>query len=252
MSDKDIAKNLIDQIPDSKMYYIIAYLQGAAIPNETPNSETIEAMQELENGGGHKFSGTIQRKGRYYIMPALQPQPNYLTLEQYETLSDSERMEVFEGVPCDMASPSELHQTILLELSLVLRDYIKRKNGPCKLLIAPFDVVLNDKPLTLVQPDIMIVCSRDKLDGKRCNGAPDFIVEVVSPNIQSDDYIRKLYYYKNYGVREYWIVDPRKKTVTVNYFEGDLLNEQYTFKSSIRVNIYGDLYVDFSELSGLF
>jgi hypothetical protein len=58
MSDKDIAKSLIDQIPDNKMYYIIAYLQGAAIPNETPNSETIRAMQELESGGGHRFSGS--------------------------------------------------------------------------------------------------------------------------------------------------------------------------------------------------
>jgi Uma2 family endonuclease len=165
---------------------------------------------------------------------------------------DNKRLEVFEGVPYDMASPSELHQTILLELSFVLREYIRRKNGDCKLIVAPFDVVLNKKPLTLVQPDIMIVCDRGKLDGKRCDGAPDFVVEVVSANSQSDDYIRKLYYYKNYGVREYWIVDPRKKTVTVNYFEGDLLNEQYTFKSSIRVNIYGDLYIDFSELSSLF
>ena len=58
-------------------------------------------------------------------------------------------------------------------------------------------------------------------DGKRCNGAPDFIIEIVSPGNPSDDYIRKLYYYKNYGVREYWIVDPRKKTVTINYFESD-------------------------------
>jgi hypothetical protein len=61
MSDKDIAKSLIDQIPDNKMYYIIAYLQGAAIPNETPNIETIEAMHELESGGGHRFSGTTEQ-----------------------------------------------------------------------------------------------------------------------------------------------------------------------------------------------
>ena len=62
------------------------------------------------------------------------------------------------------------------------------------------------------------------MDGKRCNGAPDFIIEIVSSGNPSDDYVRKLYYYQNYGVREYWIADPRRKTVTVNYFEGDMLN----------------------------
>ena len=94
----------------------------------------------------------------------------------------------------------------------------------------------------------MILCDQSKLDRKRCNGAPDFIIEIVSPGNASDDYIRKLYYYKNYGVREYWIVDPQRKTVTVNYFENDLLNVPYTFDSVIKVNIYKDLYIDFSEI----
>lgn len=110
---------------------------------------------------------------------------------------------------------------------------------------------LNDTPLTIVQPDLMIVCDKDKLDGKRCNGAPDFIIEIVSPGNSADNYIRKLYYYKNAGVREYWIVDPRRKIVTVNYFEGDVLNIQYSFESTIKVNIYEDLYINFSEISEL-
>lgn len=97
----------------------------------------------------------------------------------------------------------------------------------------------------------MIVCDKDKLDGKRCNGAPDFIIEIVSPGNPADDYIRKLYYYKNAEVREYWIVDPRRKIVTVNYFEGDVLNIQYSFESTIKVNIYEDLYINFAEISEL-
>ena len=80
---------------------------------------------------------------------------------------------------------------------------------------------------------------------------PDFIIEIVSPGNPSDDYIRKLYYYKNAGVREYWIVDPRRKTVTVNYFEGNMLNVQYSFDSTIKVNIYDDLYINFSDIAGL-
>lgn len=150
-----------------------------------------------------------------------------------------------------MSSPSQEHQTISMELSTILNTYIKKNQGSCRVFHAPFDVKLNDTPLTIVQPDLMIVCDKDKLDGKRCNGAPDFIIEIVSPSNPADDYIRKLYHYKNAGVREYWIVDPRRKIVTVNYFEGDVLNIQYSFESTIKVNIYEDLYINFSEISEL-
>ncbi len=108
---------------------------------------------------------------------------------------------------------------------------------------------LNDCPLTIVQPDIMVICDKNKLDGKRCNGALDFIIEIVSPGNPADDYIRKLYYYKNAGVREYWIVDPRRQIVTVNYFEDNLLNIQYSFDAVIKVNIYDDLLINFSEIA---
>ena len=183
--------------------------------------------------------------------PALQPQPEIITLEQYEALPEEKRIEVFDGIVYDMASPSQIHQTILTELLVSLRNYIRGKGGNCSVFPAPFDVKLNDKPLTIVQPDIMLVCDKDKLDGKRCNGAPDFIIEIVSPGNPSDDYIRKAYYYKNYSVREYWIVDPKRRMITVNYFEGDLLNIQYSFESTIKVNIYDDLLINFSDISDL-
>lgn len=184
-------------------------------------------------------------------MPALQPQPEALTLEQYEALPEDLRVEVFDGVVYDMASPSQEHQTISMELSTVLNTYIRGKKGSCRVFHAPFDVKLSEQPLTIVQPDLMIVCDKDKLDGKRCNGAPDFIIEIVSPGNPADDYIRKLYYYKNAGVREYWIVDPRRKNVTINFFEGNTLNVQYSFDSVIKVNIYDDLYINFSDIDEL-
>ena len=184
-------------------------------------------------------------------MPALQPQPESLTLEQYEALPEDLRVEVFDGVVYDMASPSQEHQTISMELSTVLNTYIRGKKGSCRVFHAPFDVKLSEQPLTIVQPDLMIVCDKDKLDGKRCNGAPDFIIEIVSPGYPADDYIRKLYYYKNAGVREYWIVDPRRKNVTINFFEGNTLNVQYSFDSVIKVNIYDDLYINFSDIDEL-
>ncbi len=183
--------------------------------------------------------------------PAIQPQPETITLEQYEALPENRRAEVFDGVVYDMASPSQIHQTLSMELSNILYNYIKNKKGSCQVFSAPFDVKLSDKPLTIVQPDIMIICDKDKLDGKRCNGAPDFIIEIVSPGNPADDYIRKLYYYKNAEVREYWIVDPRRKMVTVNYFEGNMFNIQYTFDSTIKVNIYDDLYINFLDIAEL-
>lgn len=182
-------------------------------------------------------------------MPAMQPQPQITTLEQYEALPEDIRAEVFDGQIYYMASPSQIHQSILLELSTLLNSYVKSRKGDCKVFPAPFDVKLSDTPLTIVQPDIMIVCDKNKLDGNRCNGAPDFIIEIVSPENPSDDYIRKAYYYKNYGVREYWIVDPKRRMVTVNYFEGNLLNIQYSFESTIKVNIYDDLYINFPDIA---
>lgn len=184
-------------------------------------------------------------------MPLLQPQSELITLEQYEALPEEKRAEVFDGVIYDMASPSQDHQTISIELSTIINAYIKRKKGSCRVFHAPFDVKLSDQPLTIVQPDIMVICDKNKLDGKRCNGSPDFIIEIVSPSNPSDDYIRKLYYYKNYGVREYWIVDPRRKTVTINYFEGNKLSIQYSFDSTIKVNIYDDLLINFSDIADL-
>lgn len=182
-------------------------------------------------------------------MPALQKRSDLINLEQYENLPEDSPVEVFDGLIYNMASPSEAHQTISMELSTTINNYIRSKKGGCKVFHAPFDVILSNDPLTVVQPDIMVVCNKDKLDGKRCNGAPDFIIEIVSPGNPAEDYIRKLYYYQNAGVKEYWIVDPRRKTVTVNYFEKNLLNIQYSFDSIIKVNIYEDLYIDFSEIS---
>lgn len=198
-----------------------------------------------------EWNMTTKKKKENDIMQALQPKPEIMTLEQYETLPENERVEIFDGIAYDMASPSQVHQTILTELLVSIRNYLKKKDGKCQVFPAPFDVILSKTPLTIVQPDIMIICDKNKLDGKRCNGSPDFIIEIVSPSNPADDYIKKAYYYKNYGVREYWIVDPKKKIITVNYFEKNIISVQYPFESTIKVNIYDDLFINFSEIAVL-
>ena len=180
-------------------------------------------------------------------MSVSQARQKLITLEQYENLPDNIRAEVFDGQIYYTAIPSQIHQTILTELLVSIRSYLRKKDDNCQVFPAPFDVKLSDHPLTIVQPDIMIVCDKDKLDGKRCNGAPDFIIEIISPSNPSDDYIRKLYYYKNYGVREYWIVDADKSRVMVYNFYQDDMNE-YSFIEDIPAGIYTDLSVRMSNL----
>lgn len=96
-------------------------------------------------------------------MPALKEQTENITLEYYENIPDERKTEVFDGIAYDMASPSQVHQTISMELSTIINTYIKNNKGSCKVFHAPFDVKLSDNPLTIVQPDIMIVCDKNKI-----------------------------------------------------------------------------------------
>ena len=242
-------QTLLSYIPDYKINVIAPFEMSDKEINQF-STNLREVMLYLKYSKDKIKLFMIKEANR--MSPALQTQPEIISLHQYEAFPEDKRVEVFDGIVYDMSSPSQIHQTILTELLVSLRSYIKRKNGNCSVFPAPFDVKLNDTPLTIVQPDLMIICDKEKLDGKRCNGAPDFIIEIVSPSNPSDDYIRKLYYYKNYGVREYWIVDPQRKSVMVNFFETDLLNVPYTFESVIKVNIYEDLYIDFAEISNMF
>ena len=139
------------------------------------------------------------------------------TYADYCTWDDSERWELIEGVPYAMSpAPAPKHQSISMELSSQFHNFLKGK--PCKLYPAPFDVRLNadDGDDTVVQPDLSVICDRSKIDDKGCKGAPDLIVEIISPSTARHDRLVKYNLYKNAGVREYWIVDPDTKTVSVN------------------------------------
>jgi len=139
------------------------------------------------------------------------------TYADYAGWDDEKRYELIDGFVYMMSSPSEAHQTISLELSRQLGNFLR--GNPCKAFVAPFDVCLfgkGDSDTTVVQPDLLIVCDKSKLDGRRCNGAPDMVVEILSPSTASKDRLLKFKKYLEAGVKEYWIVDPAYMTVTVN------------------------------------
>ena len=98
-----------------------------------------------------------------------------------------------------------------------------------------------------VEPDVSVICDKDKLDERGCNGAPDWIIEVISPSSKRMDRSIKLFKYRSAGVREYWMIDPNKNTVTVYFFEEDFV-EDYTLSDMVPAHIYEDLEIDFSVL----
>jgi Uma2 family endonuclease len=181
-------------------------------------------------------------------MEALQLQ-HYYTIEDIYALPEGRRAELIDGQIYDMAPPSRIHQEALLFLTRKIADYIDSKGGLCKIYPAPFAVFLNKDNINYVEPDISVICDKNKLDDKGCNGAPDWIIEITWPGNPAHDYIAKLSKYKAAGVREYWIVDPMKEMTLVYYFENDNFGvNPYTFKDSIKVNIYDDLHIDFTKL----
>ena len=169
------------------------------------------------------------------------------TIEDIYNLPDGQRAELIDGQIYYMAPPSRRHQRIILSLSRQIADYIDAKNGTCEVDIAPFAVFLNEDDKTYVEPDISVICDSDKLTDQGCKGAPDWIIEIVSPGSRRMDYFTKLFKYRTAGVREYWLVDPIKNFVIVyNFDRSD--SEPYTFADTIKAGIYDDLYIDFSTI----
>ena len=129
-----------------------------------------------------------------------------------------------------------------------MREYIKSKNGSCRPYVSPFAVFLNEDDLNYVEPDISVICSPSKLNDKGCAGAPDWIIEVVSPSSRRMDYFTKLFKYRTAGVREYWIVEQEKNRILVYNFETENTGD-YTFSDSVKAGIFEDLYISFPDIS---
>lgn len=173
---------------------------------------------------------------------------NNFTTDYIYSLPDGERAELIDGTIYSMAPPSTLHQDLLMHISAAIHNYIQKNNGSCRVYPAPFAVFLNSDDKTYIEPDISVVCNKSKINDKGCNGAPDWIIEIVSPSSTRMDYFIKLFKYRSAGVREYWIVNPMKKTIQTYLFEGEEDSNQYSFDDTVKVQIYRDLTINITQL----
>ena len=142
------------------------------------------------------------------------------TYADYLTWPEDERWELIDGVPYNMApAPTPRHQIMLAALIAQIWNFLKGK--PCQVFPAPFDVRFTERDaraedvVTVVQPDISVVCDPKKIDERGCKGAPDFIIEIVSPKSVQRDLIEKAALYEKNGVREYWVIHPIDKILWV-------------------------------------
>lgn len=170
------------------------------------------------------------------------------------------RAEIIDGELYMMAEPSRVHQEISGEIFRQLANFLREKQ--CRVYAAPFGVRLFEKPdasgkpvppdkvKTVVEPDISVICDREKLDDRGCKGAPDLIIEILSPTTKRYDRRKKFRLYEQAGVREYWIVDPETRTVCVFQLDDGryLMTDLYAGRVSIPVGVLDGCSVDLSTV----
>ena len=177
------------------------------------------------------------------------------SFSDYLSWDESDRVELLDGELIMMAPPARIHQEISVELMRQLANFLEGKR--CRVYHAPFAVRLfeqdGDTPedvKTVVEPDISVVCDPGKLDGRGCKGAPDMVMEILSPSTQRHDRLVKLDLYQRAGVREYWIVDPDSRTVQVFLLEhGSVLpQEVYERDAVAKVNVLDGCFIELTKV----
>jgi Uma2 family endonuclease len=151
------------------------------------------------------------------VLPSEERHFTYADYRAWE-LAPGERYELIDGAAYEMAAPDAYHQSILMELSRQIANFLYKK--PCKIYPAPFDVRLfyqeDESDDTVVQPDISVICDKEKLGTEGCRGAPDLTVEILSPSNTAIEMSRKFNLYRRAGVREYWVIDPSAKSLHIH------------------------------------
>lgn len=178
------------------------------------------------------------------------------TFADYNRWPENERWELFDGVPCAMATPQRIHQEIVVQMSSQIVQYVRDK--PCRSYVAPFSVRLprrdeaDDKIDTVVEPDLTVICDRSKLDKYGFRGAPDWVVEVLSPSTALRDMNTKRSLYEQHGVKEYWIVHPTDRWIMVYQLDAQGHYGQpqiFGMDEPTPVNLFPDLQIDWAFMA---
>ena len=186
---------------------------------------------------------------------ALSPGKRRYTFADALEWDEGERAEIIDGEVHLFSTPSRFHQDISMEISRQIANYLEGKM--CRVYAAPFavrpferDGEAPEEVDTMVEPDISVVCDQNKLDKYGCKGAPDMVVEILSPTTLRHDRLVKLNLYQRAGVREYWIVDPENKAIQVFLHDGGSLRitEEYGPRDIARVNVLEGCFIDLSKV----
>ena len=206
-----------------------------------PRYETLLALERVLSSKS-RFSETA-------FQYMAKPQGEY-TREDLEAFPVDACVELIDGVLYDMSGATHEHQLITFNIGFQLKKHVIQNKGTCSVTVAPCDVHLQaDDSKTAVQPDVFVVCDKSKISRKNIEGAPDLVVEVLSPSTKKKDYTIKFLKYSEAGVREYWLVDPDNQKVIVYLLGDDINTFLYTFDDKIPVAIWGnECYVDMNAI----
>ena len=169
------------------------------------------------------------------------------TVVDIENLPENVRAELIDGQIFYFAAPMVIHQEILVEISNRLYNHIKSKDGMCKMIVAPVKVCLIEDGKNYLEPDIIVVCDKEKIKEDGCHGAPDLVIEIASKSTKNRDYGIKMLKYRTAGVKEYWIVDPMRETIMVYWFDDEEQNCLYGFQEEVKFHLFPELAVKLKD-----
>ena len=218
---------------------------------KSPRKDTYDALKKVlmpeKTYHLERSAGMVCEEAQALKTPM--KKPGEYTIEDYYAWPEDQRVELIDGVIYDMGAPLFRHQDIAGNVYYQLYGGIEEYGSDCLVGISPLDVQLDCDNKTMLQPDVIILCDQEKNIDKCVYGAPDFVLEVLSPSSRSRDQIIKLNKYHDAHVREYWIVDPEKERILVYIFEKEDWPDIYTFNDKVPLYVSGNkIEVDFSKI----
>lgn len=213
-----------------------------------PRYATRQALERVLTG--NELS-RVSESASYYYGQKEKRQGEY-TIEDYYTFPDERRVEMIDGVIYDMSAPEVVHQRIAGLCYFRISEYIQNKGGSCIPMMSPVDVRLDCDDKTMVQPDVIILCDDHKIKRWGIMGAPEFVLEVTSASTRKRDFTKKLQKYAEAGVKEYWIIDPKKKSLVTYDFINEDMPCVWPLKGRVGLALYnGELEINLDEIAGL-